>query len=322
MTRVISILLAMLLTTVAAASEPKVVVECKEHALIRGNEVLLRDVAKLETDLPELKLRLAEIKLANRPAFGINRIINRHDILMQLVKVGIAVDQVKFTGAEEILVQPQSTLLKPSDLLEVSDPILTSALKGEINPDIEFATSGKLRSLNVPPGRISLNLRGQLREIRPSSATVSISIMVDGESFKDVDIQYRLRRYSEMLVTKQAIKGGSAFGIDNIERRRLLITPGSKLSLTELDQIVGKVAARDINVDQALSLGHLADPKIIFAKQVVSLVMRSRRIKIETDGQALRDGAIGERIPVMNLSTRRQTWGMVTAPGVVTLGGR
>ncbi|MHC5065895.1 MAG: flagellar basal body P-ring formation chaperone FlgA [Planctomycetota bacterium] len=323
MTKVFSILLTMLLSTLAVAAEPtKVIVECKEHALIRGNDVLIRDVAKIATDLPDLSMRLAEIQLAKRPAYGINRILSRHDILMQLVKVGIRADQVKFTGAEEIVVQPQSTLMKPADLIEVADPVLAAALEGEINSDIEFEMSGKLRSLNVPPGRVSLNLLAKLDEIRPSSATVTVSIMVDGESFKDVDIQYRLRRFTEVLVTSRAIKGGTPFGIDNLERRRLLITPGSNLNVTDYDQIIGKVAARDISVDKPVTLGHLADPKIIFAKQLVSLVMRSRRIKIESEGQALRDGSIGERIPVMNLSTRKQTWGLVTAPGVVSLNGK
>ena len=95
---------------------------------------------------------------------------------------------MKFTGAEEIVVQPQSTLLRSSDLIEVSNPVLSAALMGEINSDIEFDVSGKLRNLNVPPGRISLNLRAKLRDIRTSSATVTVSIMVDDETFKDVDI--------------------------------------------------------------------------------------------------------------------------------------
>ncbi len=320
MTKVISILLAMLLSTAALAADPtKVTIECKEHALVRGNEVLIRDVAKVVTALPELKLRLSEIKLANRPAYGINRILTRHDILMQLVKVGLSVNQIKFIGADEIVVQPQSTQLRATDLTEVSDPVLTAALQGEINSDIEFEQTGKLRSLHVPPGRISLNLQAKLDEIRSSSATVIVSIMVDGESFKDVAIQYRLRRFTEVLVSKRAIKAGTAFGIDNLERRRLSITPGSNLNVTEYDQIIGKVAASDISVDKPVNLGHLADPKIVFAKQIVSLVMRSRRIKIESDGQALRDGSIGERIPVMNLSNRKQTWGLVTAPGIVSL---
>jgi len=296
-----------------------VTIECKDLALIRGTEVLLRDVARIDTKIPELTLRIAEIKLTNRPAYGINRILGRHDLLMQLVKTGLSVDQIRFTGASEIVVQPQTTLLKPADLREAADPILQAALDSEPDADIEHELSSLLRSIKVPPGRVSLNLRARLKGIQPSGATVEVTVEVDGESYKTIDLQYRLRRYSQMLVAGRAIKAGEQLSIDNLVQRRLLLAPESSFNVANFKQVIDKVAARNIRVNQPLHLGHLADPTIIFAKQMVSLVLRSPRIKIESRGQALRDGSIGQRIPVLNLSTRKQTWGHITAPGVVTM---
>lgn len=297
----------------------RVTIECKDQALIRGTEVLMRDVAKIETRLPELTWRIAEIKLANRPAYGINRIFGRHDLLMQLVKTGLSVTQIKFTGATEILVTPQTTRLKPADLLEAADPTLRAALESEPNPDIEHELVSRLSSIKVPPGRVSLNLRARLKGIQPSGATVEISVEVDGEIYKTIDLQYRLRRYSKMLVTSRAIKAGEPLSSDNLVQRRMLLAPESSFNVANFDQTIDKVAARNLKANHALHIGHLADPTIIFAKQMVSLILKSSRIKIESTGQALRDGSIGQRIPVLNLTTRKQAWGHVTAPGVVTM---
>jgi flagella basal body P-ring formation protein FlgA len=238
---------------------------------------------------------------------------------MQLVKTGLSVDQIKFTGANEIVVQPQTTLLKPMDLREAAESILRAALEAEPNPDIEHELASRLGSIKVPPGRISLNLRARLKGMQASGATIEITIEVAGESFKQVDLQYRLRRYSKMLVTSRAIKSGESLSIDNLVQRRMLLAPESSFNVANIEQTIGKVAARDLKVDQPLHIGNLADPTIIFAKQMVSLVLKSRSIKIESTGQALRNGSIGQRIPVLNLTTRKQAWGHVTAPGVVTM---
>ena len=72
-----------------------------------------------------------------------------------------------------------------------------------------------------------------------------------------------------------------------------------------------------------VSAGHifvprdLKPPAVVRRGQRVRIELRAEALSVSTAGEALGDGAIGQRVAVRNLSSGRRLRGTVKAPGLV-----
>ena len=303
------------------AQPAKVRIVAKADALVRGGEILLRDLAQVETDDAVLTDRLLEVSFGRRPSFGFTRVLSAHDVLQRLVREGLAAEQLAVAGAREIVVQPLFAVLQAQDLLDVAEPALRAAIELDAG-DVEFELATPLRTLRVPPGRQSLDLRAKLRNgtLQQSAALVDVSIIVDGEAHEVVPVQFRLRRFAQVLVTTQPISRGQALGEHNVEVRRLEAGYTTSPWLGAADAVLGKVAGRDLRAGERLALGALADPAVIHRGDQVSLVSTKGRVKVTTKAVAQQDGAVGDRVTVTNLTSGKAVQAVVEGVGVVSVG--
>ena len=85
----------------------------------------------------------------------------------------------------------------------------------------------------------------------------------------------------------------------------------------ELSQVIGKQVSRTVSMDTAITPRMVKSPRQINRGQQVSLVVESHGLKVQMTGEALADGASGERIQVRNLSTKKVVEGIVISATAV-----
>ena len=96
-------------------------------------------------------------------------------------------------------------------------------------------------------------------------------------------------------------------------------TPGAA---SRIDQVLGREARRTIFQGRPIFLSDVAAPALIERNQIVLLVFRAGGLSIETEGRAMERGASGDRIRVLNLSSRTTVLGRVDQFGAVNVGQR
>lgn len=298
-----------------------VVVQCRADAEIRGTDVLLRDIADVRTDDVELAERLGSLSFGKRPAVGFNRLLSQQDIKLRLAQEGLRDARLQMTGATQVLLHPVMTRVEHQELLDAADPVLRAALELDSDKDIEFEPAGAKQQLFVPPGRFSMDLRARLRDgkLQYSSAIVDVTVLVDDEEYRTVPLPYRLRRYQKAAIARTAIKRGVELNEDNVELRRVEAAQGTTPWITDLDAIRGKVAAQDLQGGQMLAVRSLADPAVVLRGDPVNLVAISSRMQVATRAVALGDGAVGDRIPVRNLTAGKIVQATVRGAGLVVI---
>jgi flagella basal body P-ring formation protein FlgA len=92
---------------------------------------------------------------------------------------------------------------------------------------------------------------------------------------------------------------------------------GTYISLEEvigLEARVALFAGRPVRVDE------LGPPAIIERNQIVTLYYHSSVLMIAAEGRALARAGIGDRLRVMNLSSRQTLTGLVQEDGTVSVG--
>lgn len=85
----------------------------------------------------------------------------------------------------------------------------------------------------------------------------------------------------------------------------------------KIDDVIGQEARVAIYPGRAVMRGTLGRPALVDRNQVVELIFDRNGLVITTEGRALGRGGVGERIRVMNLSSRTTLFGTVAPNGSV-----
>lgn len=104
-----------------------------------------------------------------------------------------------------------------------------------------------------------------------------------------------------------------------LEPRDLSTLPGGYL--TDVDELVGMTLRRPVQARTVLLPGHAAAPELVRRGERVTLRASGSAIAVQVEGEALAGGALGERVRVRNLATRRVVEGTVGGEGLVVMGG-
>jgi flagella basal body P-ring formation protein FlgA len=87
--------------------------------------------------------------------------------------------------------------------------------------------------------------------------------------------------------------------------------------ITDTSQLIGKQSARSISIGAAITASMVKDPLQIKRGQRISLVTGAGGLDVRMAGEAMSDGAAGDRIQVRNLSSKRVVEGTVVSPMIV-----
>lgn len=320
--------LAVLVLTAVGGDEggtttPKPIrIRCKEDARVRGIHVLLGDLADIDAPDAERTGRLMALSFGRRPNPNYNRVVTRQEILVRLYKEGFLAENVVVEGAKETVIHPLSTEVKPKDVLDVATPALEAVLGLGNDADVTYEVHTRLRTMRVPPGRVSLDFKAEVNGLpKETSARIDVKILVDNEIYQVVPVHYRLKRFYRVLMTRGVLRTDTPLGPQNLELKRVEKPLGSTIFLTSLDQVKGRVAARSLRSGQMLTLSDLALPAVVRKNQVVTLVSMSGRIKVATRVLALADGSAGSfiRVQTLHASSPRQLVVKVHAPGLCVI---
>ena len=153
---------------------------------------------------------------------------------------------------------------------------------------------------------------------RPHGAT-TVKVRCPGPSPWKVYVKVSLKAWTEAVVAARPLGRGHTLAGGDVrleERERGAMSHGS---LTEVAQAIGQTVRRPVQAGDVLTPRHVAAPLAVERGQQVTLLAASGPIQVRVEGLALANGAVGQRIPVRNMSTRRDLEGIVRSPKVVEI---
>lgn len=103
-----------------------------------------------------------------------------------------------------------------------------------------------------------------------------------------------------------------------LEPRDLGTLPGGYL--TDPQELIGMTLRRPLPARTVMLPGHAAAPELVRRGERVVLQATGGSIAVQVEGEALGGGALGERVRVRNLATRRVVEGTVSGAGRVIIG--
>jgi len=171
--------------------------------------------------------------------------------------------------------------------------------------------------LAVPQGDVALvwSADPQYEYLGPGSFRGEVR--VDGRVVRTVYAKAKVSAYDTVVVATQPLARGDMVGPSNarLERRDLAtLDPGAFFTM---DEAVGRVARTSIQPGQVLSSRRLDHAQLVKRNQIVAVETRVGGLVIRGQAKAQADGAAGEAVTCMNLTSGEKFGGVVRADGVV-----
>ena len=125
---------------------------------------------------------------------------------------------------------------------------------------------------------------------------------------------------AQIPVPKRLISAGATISADDLEWQPVQLRRLSGNSLTDAEQLIGRVAKRPLKAGQILRQSDVAVSPVIRKNDLIRLVVKTGQMTLSVQGKAMQDAALGQTIRVINVNSNRQLSGTVVDAGTVAVG--
>ncbi|MHC4193113.1 MAG: flagellar basal body P-ring formation chaperone FlgA [Planctomycetota bacterium] len=259
------------------------VVSLGQVSIIRGEESLVTKASR--------------IMLGRMSLPGQSVVVDRPTLLSRLVCSGIALSNVRLTGAEKIKVKQQLNVIKGGKFVELAGSFVKKKLSD--SSSCQLSPIWIPKDLDIPDTTENVTLSPVLAgSSTRSRAKVQIAVLADEKEIGTREVTFRLRSENVKIEKEfsnypEPANWNPPYGL--VAKRR----------------IPAKITVKPYMVGQA-------NPEVsVKRNQTVVIQIKSPGLMITAMGKALQDGCSGEYIKVRNVDSRRIILARVNEDGYV-----
>jgi flagellar basal body P-ring formation protein FlgA len=145
----------------------------------------------------------------------------------------------------------------------------------------------------------------------------SVGVRCTGEPNWSLFLSANIIADLPVVVASHNLAMGSVLQASDLRIERISSDQLNQGYLSSLDQVVGKRLRRDLSQGKSLNNGMLLIPKAVQYGNLVTLVNGTGGLEVRMRGKALGHGSIGDRIAVLNLSSKRKVDGIIRSPDTI-----
>ncbi len=120
-----------------------------------------------------------------------------------------------------------------------------------------------------------------------------------------------IKNFRKVAVLKHAVTRNTVLNENDIVFKKMNINRLSSGFFDDIGRLKGKLLTQHLSAGAILTNHHIKSPMAISRGQIVTLIAKNSVIEVRMEGQAMSKGAIGERIKVKNMKTKRIVEGVI-----------
>lgn len=207
----------------------------------------------------------------------------------------------------------------------------SSSLRDRIETFVAERAEGGFESIWVPslgdfelpgvdPGSVRVELSTRERGRLNGAVPVSVVLSDDRRVLKRGIVTARVEASRSVWVVARDLRRGDRLRDKDLRSERMDAGSVPRETTSDLDQLLGKELKRSVREGTPLRTSWVTAPSIVERGQLVRLILTREGLRIEGRGKAVTDGALGDRIRVVNTDSRREVVGRVVEDGSVHVG--
>jgi flagella basal body P-ring formation protein FlgA len=294
-----------LMVLIPAVQAAEIAIFLRPEAEVRGPDIRLGEVAEIACAETGLQRRLEGLVIGKAPLPGRSRNISADYVRLRLRQLDIEAERMVLGGAERLEVTLPAVTVSEEQIRQIVTGFLkTSGIWGDAEVSVAKLTISADRTL--PEGRVTYRVLPP-RHMR-SLATVPLSIVfdVDGRFQKTIRATARIEALAPVVAAARPIGRLKPITSDDLKMEKMDLAELPAGVMTEVDDIIGKRARRNIDAGDILRPDLIEMPPLVKRGDMVVIVAESEGFKVTATGEAKSDGLRGEQVKVVNLDSNKR----------------
>lgn len=221
--------------------------------------------------------------------------------LIFLSYAGLAAASAKIQATEPLRGLAQEFLQQQLDASNIQDSEIRVS---QLDPRLRLAMCEEKPAAFLPAGA---KLRGR----------ITVGIRCHGQKPWTVYIPANIRVFQQVVTATRPITRGVKLSERDVTRIRKEVSGLRAGYYTKPAQVIGKITKKSVVEGEVFSTRGLKAPMLVRNGEQVTIIASVGSLRVRTKGTALKDAAMGERITVKNLTSKRLVEAVVISRGTV-----
>lgn len=288
------------------------------RVLVYGAQIRLSELVKLSSLPPALQAELGQVELGPSPRPGEVVSLPGSTLLTRIRSSAPGATSLQWQVPPTVQVERAATRIEAAQVLE-SLRVWIEA--NQAVPVEQLSLSGlQVRSpLLVPAGAVTLDFEPAPGDDLLGPSSLNLLVWVDGALIERIPVRVRVDGQLRVLVLSRPVRLGQELTASDVQEELRSVATLTGQPALRRDEVVGRQARRALNSNRVLGLEDVEDKPVLRKGDAVTILLRSGALLLTAQGEALQDGRTGETISVLNVGTKRQLRGKVTATGEVRI---
>lgn len=165
--------------------------------------------------------------------------------------------------------------------------------------------------VTLPPGDLSWEARIPARFYQGGSVPVSLILRAGVEKAREIRVHARVEIYADVVVARNSLRRHQVVEEKDVQvvNKNITLLPGDVA--TDLQEVLGKRMTLSVNSQEVLRKSMVEIPPVVKKGDRVTLLVENPSFSITSAGEVKEDGRKGERIRVINISSKKEVQGRV-----------
>lgn len=128
-----------------------------------------------------------------------------------------------------------------------------------------------------------------------------------------------VKNFKKVAILKHAVTRNTVLTNEDISLGKININRLSSGYFDDITELTGKILTRNLIKGEVLTKHHIKLPIAINRGQRVTVIAKNSVIEVRMEGTAMSRGAIGERIKVKNIKTKRIIEGVIVNKHLISV---
>jgi len=275
---------------------------------VKGLKIKVSDVATVSGIPAAAVHKIENTVIAVSPLPGRTIKLNKYSVRKQIsYKYGV----VQMDGAEVATVKTAYRTYKSSRYMEYAKSAILAQLDDSYR-EIILAPVGVYRDLELPLGKVSLEMTHDSPKLFRGRAQVSVRILINGEFYTMQPLWFKLSGKRFACVAKTNIDRMQNISFDMVSSKLVDISALSANPIQCRNEMGNTVATQNITSGSILTGNNTQHSQMVLQGQDVNVSSRSGAITISIIATALQNGKKGDLIKLKNKHSKRVFLGEIT----------
>jgi flagella basal body P-ring formation protein FlgA len=303
---------------VAAVAQTPVRVDVRANSGVDQDMIALGDIAVVSGSDLALVRRLKAVTVGRSPLPGSSRNLTEGEVRVRLKQAQIDTDRIHLTVPATVNITRNTVTIEGPQIEKLVDDFIRQNMTGQ-QVKMTIKDIHVPRKVVLPSGRVRYEVSSGPRGEMLGTFSVGVTFRVNESFEKKIWAKVRIEALVDAVVTVRALGRYRPITADDIKVRRIDLSELPANAITNPDEVIGKRTKRAIYANRVLSTDLVELPPLVRRGDLVTIVARLEGLKITTLGQVKRKGRQGERIPVLNIDSRKVIFARVIDANTVAV---